>query len=167
MSTLPTDTEVDVMALATRLLGQLHHNLTVTSEHAVVCNDCGATWLCNLPDGKLRLFEAVPGNHSCEAEILRAISTPGLYAELGRRRVANRKSVGRQGGRPRKDGMPVRRRAEAKPTANQLEATRQALATFGTLQRKNCLAYEFVALKLGCSKDHAAALVATVHKEGN
>lgn len=110
MSTFPTDTEVDVMTLATRLLGQLHQTLTVT-ELTASCSDCGAMWVCQYPDGKLKLFESTEGNHSCESEILRAISTAGLYAELGRRRVANRRTVGRKGGRPRKDGTPARRRA--------------------------------------------------------
>lgn len=99
-STFPTDAAIEAITLASRLLGQLHHNLTVENDCAVVCNDCGAHWLCDIHNGKLRLTESAEGNHSCESEILRAISVKGLYAELGRRRVAKRKSPGRQGGRP-------------------------------------------------------------------
>lgn len=101
MSTFPTDTEIDVMTLATRQLNQLHASLDV-DDTTVKCNHCGAGWLCSLVDDKLKLTELHPGNGSCEAEALRIISTAGLYSELGRRRLAKRKTVTRAGGRPRK-----------------------------------------------------------------
>jgi hypothetical protein len=46
-----------------------------------------------------------------------------------------------------------------------LEATRQALQAFSKLERKSCLAYEFVALKLGCTSDQASELVIEVHRQ--
>jgi hypothetical protein len=46
-----------------------------------------------------------------------------------------------------------------------LEATRQALQMFAKLERKDCLAYEFVALKLGCSPDQASEWVIEVHRQ--
>jgi hypothetical protein len=45
-----------------------------------------------------------------------------------------------------------------------LEATRQALQTFSQLERKSCLAYEFVALKLSCTPNQAAEFVSEVYK---
>lgn len=37
-----------------------------------------------------------------------------------------------------------------------LASARTALTAFNGLERKNCLAYEFIALKLGCGNDQAA-----------
>lgn len=99
-ATFPTDTEIDVMVLAVRQLNQLHHHLDVQGA-AVSCTDCGAVWLCDMYNDKLRLTETKEGNGSCEAEVLRTISTAGLYSELGRRRLGRRKTVTRAGGRPR------------------------------------------------------------------
>lgn len=100
MSTFPTESEIEANVLASRLLGQLHQ-IEIFSDVLVRCTACGAKWLCDAEGGKLKLTEATEGNGSCEAEVLRAISTAGMYSELGRRRVAKRKAPGRNGGRPR------------------------------------------------------------------
>lgn len=106
MTTFPTETAIEAMTLASRLLGQLHHNLTVEGDSLAICTDCGARWLVDMYNGKLRLTEAAEGNHGCEAEIVKGISTTGLYSELGRRRLARRKTVSRAGGRPRNPVPP-------------------------------------------------------------
>lgn len=100
MTTIP---EWDVMTLAARLLNQLHTSLAVDGD-TILCKDCLGTWRATVKpgtDSDLDLKELEPGIGVCEAEVLRVISTPGLFSELGRRRVKQRKTVSRAGGRPK------------------------------------------------------------------
>ena len=46
-----------------------------------------------------------------------------------------------------------------------MESARDVLKQFAKLERKNCLAYEFVALKLGVSKDKASRICIELHME--
>jgi hypothetical protein len=52
-----------------------------------------------------------------------------------------------------------------KHTDKQLESARNALQVYESLQRKNCLAYEFVMLKLGCGSNKASALCREIYRQ--
>jgi hypothetical protein len=60
--------------------------------------------------------------------------------------------------------MTLKHGSHKSAVPRRIDDARQALDLFARLERKNCLAYEFVALKLGCSREQAAKLVAEIHR---